>query len=231
MKRYEEQRTTPEYNFPTFNVHGLSSAGLVGEIAVTIIIVAGMVIDGTRVAWAITAGVVYFSLFHVVVMSFLSGTIRDVWINHQVEVTKRRELHVIRHNLNAATSTVRALPDATTAVNYLPAAEANTIKDARSWLATLYDVTDPEAAVDPSKVHMRSKRERAGRLRVGAPAPDVLEFLLLKGVITRINNGYALNVQDYPNLACVTATFFEDRGQGTPPLPPHHTPPYTGERA
>src|SRR5690606_3732017 len=91
-------------------------------------------------------------------------------------------------------------------------------REAAAWLLHLYG---KDGTPDPKKVLLSSEKERPGRVRVAGPSRPAKQFLLAKGIIHDLGNGYRLNLVRCPTLMAAQNHLSYTSGVGGIPTPHH----------
>lgn len=158
---------------------------------------------------AILLGAFYYATTTTLALLIISGVLGQMYVARQEQQTIRHRdtLHysvVPRPALPSPSADPLQLPSTPVAspaypgsTTFVPAEDLTVKRNAALWAATLYG---PDGLPNPKMVHLDSKRERPGRLRIGAPAKRERAWLESKKVLENIPGGHGvrLRVERYP---------------------------------
>lgn len=200
----------PQGNQIVYETTGLGAIVTIANGLFAVVIIAALWRGDTGVVAAIVTGGLYYGVTTMFALLVLSGSLSQIVVNRQEQITLRQY-----HQLQVSVVQPAALPGADPlhipgtpaadrlpgplgGVTYVAAEDMTTARDAALWAVSLYrsDTGQP----DGSKVHLDSKRERPGRLRVGAPTAKQRAWLTSKKVLEDIPHGCRLRVERYPDV-------------------------------
>jgi hypothetical protein len=148
--------------------------------------------------------VLFFGIFTPIGLMAANGSIARIITNGQ----NQRTVRIIRQPQRVRVADPIQLPHTQSAPplalpggsTYVPAQaepDDSAKREAAAWLLQLYDGSGNP---DPKKVLMQSNKERPGRIRIGAPSTPAKQYLLDRGVIHELGNGYRLAIARYPTI-------------------------------
>jgi hypothetical protein len=202
----------PQGNQTVYETTGLGGiVAFLSALFAAVIIVALLQAEWSAVV-AIVSGGLYFGLITMGALLVLSGTLAQVLVNRQEQITLRR-YHELQYKIMVerptalpdtvdplqlpSTPSAEQLPGPLGGTTFVPAEDMTTARDAMLWAVSLYG---SDGSPDPSKVHLTSDKERPGRLRVKAPAANMRAWLTSKKVLEDVSGGVRLRIERYPDV-------------------------------
>lgn len=165
-----------------------------------------------RSEWSATAAViisgVYYGITTLFALLVLSGSLAQIVTNRQEQVTLR-QYHQLQFAVERPTApdadplrlpstpATERLPGPLGGTTYIAAEDLTTRRDAMLWAVSLYG---PDGLPDGGKVHLNTKKERPGRLRVGTPGEQQCAWLVSKKVLEAVPFGFRLRVERYQDV-------------------------------
>lgn len=200
----------PNGNQTVYETTGLGGIVAFLSALFAAVIIVALIQAEWSAAVAIVSGGLYFGLITMSALLVLSGTLAQVLVNRQEQITLRR-FHELQYKIMVERPTALAaaedplqlpsspdadrLPGPLGGTTFVPAEDMTTARDAALWAVSLYG---PDGQADPHKVSLKGGKEPPGRLKVAAPAAAAKEYLLAKRVLLRVDHGYRLNLARYP---------------------------------
>lgn len=190
------------------------------NVAMSLIIITAMILDGSKANRAIIAGAFYFLVSTITFSFVITGSLTSILGRRAREITERRRIDAYlelgermlewrmmqeialggRREATQATHRLSPLGDAPNYVTPYLEGEQAAVEGVR-WATGLYDANGNP---DRHKVQAdgRLKIRMIGSKRGGGSRESGL-WLLRQGVIVRVRRGYALAVDRFPNVADV----------------------------
>lgn len=204
MRKYTQETVASQVTQPP---DWLAIGTIVADVLVTCIVIAGMWIDKYSVTIAVLSGVTFFILFGALVILVLSGTLTEVVVNRQQQVTIR-QLHHFQYRAQMQRVEVvdsprlpsipsappMQLPSAPTFVSAIPRIGDTTRVDASNFVVQLFDTSNGRPL--PSKI-----TKNKGQIQHKSPTPEAVEYLVSLGIV-RAPDGKQLywDGDTYPTL-------------------------------
>jgi hypothetical protein len=187
------------------------------NLAVTILIIAFMLIEGTQAGSAVQRGILYFGLSTPIFLLIITGGLVAMINGWQHETTERRRIDAYERVMQTGfewrlaveetrqlellgrrprEGDVQRVSPLNTFVPAIPSgeeAQAEGIRFAMSLYAT-------NGTPDPKRLHPDGRL--SGRMlgsKRGSGSRDAGLWLLREGIIKRVRGGYALDISRYPN--------------------------------
>jgi hypothetical protein len=201
--KYREFGQTAQQEAPIVQpVYVTEGSGAIVVIAITLFSIVVMFITSRNSdsAWSSIWGtVIFFSIALPTGLMAANGTFGSmfrVWQEQRTILLLNRPdapqhtLEVVQHPQLSDSGPVAPLQERNFVSPYAEA-DDSVMSEAKAWLVQLYT---KEGTPDPAKVLLESDTEKPGRIRIKGPSRPAKQYLLDRGIIHDLGNGYRLNM-------------------------------------